>query len=825
MKEQNKFIKLKITVGYLLLTSVLLFAVWFVYHELEMLSKPDKYEQELTEKRKITNNTLSRLYRMEVIGQSLSAGRLSDYPLYKRAAQEALFSIDSLKSFVTDSLQIQRIDSISLLLNRKERNMVSLLKVMSEANSDRLYQQNIEKIITEQDSLLQQQRVQRKVVLRQNSYQVQKKPKSFIKRLAEAFSPGKRDTATITNTSQEITTDTLMQEYNPADTIVGILRSIQVQMDDKRQEIRTELRNKADNLRFNGQVLSGKINQILRDLEEEEELRSLAKVEHSKSLRQRSLRIIGGIAMGSALLAFLLLALIWRDITRSNHYRKELEKAKKRAEDLLAAREKLMLTITHDIKAPVGSIMGYTDLLSRLTKEERQLFYLKNMKSSSKHLLKLVNDLLDFHRLDSNKMEVNRVTFNPRQLFDEIEMSFEPIAAKKKLQLNYRIDDELNGRFISDPFRIRQITDNLLSNALKFTQEGSVGLFISFKDSCLNILVVDTGSGISEEEQRKIFQEFTRLRSAQGEEGFGLGLSITQKLVVLLEGNIQVNSTPGKGSSFEVQIPLFPVAGGDMVKPEKETEECGALPQGLRLLLIDDDRIQLELTSAMLHQQGIEAVCCETPENLCEALKNETYDLLLTDVQMPAINGFDLLVLLRNSNIRQAKSIPIVAVTARSDMREQDFISKGFAGCLHKPFTMAELRKVIFGICTLTVPDTVSEESVPIQNSDLNIAALTAFSEDDPEAAAEIVRTFIAETERNCDALKQALADKDTGLIGRLAHKMLPLFRMINAQSCVDALAWLESQSVGAFNEEIEKKTEMALCEVGKVVDIVSEQV
>ena len=825
MEKQNKFIKLKVTTGYLLLTFVLLFSVWFVYHELEKLSKPDQYEQELSKKRKTTNNTLSQLYQMEVIGQSLSAGRLSDYPLYKKAMKEALVSIDSLKSFVTDSMQLLRIDSISLLLNRKERNMVSLLKVMSEANSDTLYQQNIEEIIAEQDSLLQQQRVQRKVTVRKNSYQVQKKPKGFFKRLADAFAPGKRDTTTITNTSREILTDTLVQEYNPADTISGILKNIQAQVNDKRQDLQNQLKGKANNLRYNGQVLSSKINQILHDFEEEEALRSFSKLEQGKSIRQQSMKVIGGIAIGSALLAFLLLALIWRDITKSNHYRKELEIAKKRAEDLLVAREKLMLTITHDIKAPVGSILGYIDLLSRLTKEERQLFYLNNMKSSSEHLLKLVNNLLDFHRLDSNKMEINRVAFNPSQLFNEIKTSFEPVAAKKDLQLDYRIDEKLNGSFISDPFRIRQITDNLISNALKFTQKGSVGLFISYKDSSLSILVTDTGSGMSEEEQRKIFEEFTRLRSAQGEEGFGLGLSITQKLVVLLEGNIRVNSTPGKGSSFEVQLPLFPVAGNNTPKaearPDKENYESS---QKFRLLLIDDDRIQLQLTSAMLGQQGIESVCCETPEALFEALKEQTFDVLLTDVQMPAINGFDLLELLRKSNIPQARTIPVVAVTARSDMHEQDFIRKGFTGCLHKPFTMSELHHFISsGFVSENKRFMPNEKPLP-DVSELNFSALTAFSKDDKEAAAEIIRTFISETKKNCDTLQEALEKQDADSISRLAHKMLPLFRMIKAQACVVPLEVLERRKDGQFDAEIEERTKTALAETRKVIVLISSQ-
>lgn len=189
-----------------------------------------------------------------------------------------------------------------------------------------------------------------------------------------------------------------------------------------------------------------------------------------------------------------------------------------------------MLTITHDIKAPVGSIIGYTDLLERITTEERQRFYLNNMQSSAKHLLSLVNSLLDYHRLDAHKMDVNKVTFNPHQLFDTIYISFKPMANAKHLLLEYDCGEPLNRLYIGDPFRTRQIVENLLSNALKFTQEGSITLRAALENGQLHFSISDTGCGISEEEQKRIFQEFTRLRNAQGQEGFGLGLAITKNL-------------------------------------------------------------------------------------------------------------------------------------------------------------------------------------------------------------------------------------------------------------------------------------------------------
>ena len=381
----------------------------------------------------------------------------------------------------------------------------------------------------------------------------------------------------------------------------------------------------------------------------------------SKQLKKqdKNANIIAGIAIGAVFLSAFFLILIMRDITRSNRYRRQLEEANKRAEDLLVAREKLMLAITHDFKAPLGSIMGYTELLSRLTEDERQRFYLDNMKSSSEHLLKLVSDLLDFHRLDLNKAEVNRIVFNPAQLFEEIRVCFEPLTAAKGLVLQCHIAPELSEKYISDPLRIQQIVNNLLSNAVKFTQQGKITLTVGYNASKLTIAVADTGKGMASEDRERIFQEFTRLPGAQGEEGFGLGLSIVHKLVLLLEGTIDVQSTLGKGSCFTVVLPLFPVGksivenkpfGSRIKKPSKDTdvspEETDAVPvmKVIRVLLIDDDKIQLNLTAAMLKQHNIDAVCCEQLEELIEQLRSSTFDVLLTDIQMPAINGFDYCV-------------------------------------------------------------------------------------------------------------------------------------------------------------------------------------
>lgn len=750
-----RFTKLKVTIGYTLLLAILLFSLVFVHHEMETLS-------------------------------------------------------------AADDQQNLRTDSLLTLIHEKDQNTIQMLRVLSEANDSLLSASEIEEIISEQDSVIIQQRVQHRVITKRDSLLTTPNKKGFFKRLAEVFAPSK-DSAVLVNTSLEVATDTILEPVASKD---SLQQKIRMATEEKRLQRRRTIRRTSTKYQRMNSQLTARMDSLIKQYEEEMTLRARQDAEMQQEVRMRSARTIAGIAIGAVLLSAFFLVLIVRDISRSNRYRRQLEEANKRAEDLLVAREKLMLAITHDFKAPLGSIMGYTELLSRLTEDERQRFYLDNMKSSSEHLLKLVSDLLDFHRLDLNKAEVNRVTFNPSQLFEEIYVSFEPLTVAKGLALQCHVAPELNGRYVSDPLRLRQIVNNLLSNAVKFTQQGEITLTARYDSSKLTIAIADSGKGMAAEDRERIFQEFTRLSGAQGEEGFGLGLSIVKKLVVLLEGTIDVQSKLGEGSCFTVVLPLYPVGESipeSQSSPENETADIDkaatAVPlmKVIRVLLIDDDKIQLSLTAAMLKQHGVDAVCCEQLEELIEQLRTSVFDVLLTDIQMPAINGFDLVKLLRASNIPQAKTIPVIAVTARSEMDKDALCEHGFAGCLHKPFTVKELLMIVNEGQLSADEAHITEDMV---NTGINFSALTAYSGDDPEAAYSIIQTFVEETKKNVERMRQAFVDKDTDGIAAMAHKLLPLLTLIGASDAIAPLKFLESCRGESFSTEISDTASAALSTV-----------
>ena len=824
----------KIVIGYILLVGLLIGAFTYTMQQMNLLTTPTSLRDQLDHRRHITHRIISQLYDAEIIGQTLRTGKLNEYYHYLKAMKEVNASIDTLETILTDTLQQARLDTVRTLLQNKQWNMYAVLEAMRNTPTDQIYQEQLDSLIAQQDSLLSTPHIRRKVITHHNSYTIHHKKKGFFKRLADVFAPGKEDSTQVSNVIQEEYTDTLDEVYSPIDTISSMITGIQHKVFQTRQKETEMLNTRISSLRVIGSGLSQRVNQLLENIEHDEQEAARTKLMQEEEIRKEAAETMAKIAIAAFVLVLVFSIVIARDITRNNHYRRELEKAKSYAENLLIAREKLMLTITHDIKAPAGSIIGYIDLLIRLVNDRRQQFYLSNMKSSAQHLLALVTSLLDYHRLEAGKMDLHPVAFNPHELLTDIYNSFLPLAEKKQLQLDFKEKLPETLTLEGDPFRIRQIVENLLSNALKFTAAGGITLQAEYHGNQFVFSISDTGCGMTASEQERIFKEFTRLSSAQGQEGFGLGLSITRKLVELLLGRIDIESAPGKGSTFKVSMPLPSISP----KPAPGSKEPAiTLPKiHLRIAIIDDDRIQMHLTEAMLHNAAeevkgfkVEAVCCEQPEELIEQLKNRTFDLVFTDIQMPAMNGFELLHHLRNQNFAQAQSIPVIAITARGDMNENDFLQKGFAGMLQKPFNQSELKKVVKNALThLTVSDNIPDtlpvqkethETSPHTDQPYNFSPLTAFSEDDPEAAKEILRTFAQETQKNMEKLQTAISNKDMEALCATAHKMLPTFLMIEAQKAIPLLKWLEQQrGTQTYTPEAEQAAEAVIAETKQVL-------
>ena len=339
----------KIACGYILLIALLFGAIGYIYRQMNLLTEPTGLEETINSRRRSTHQVISKLYEAEIIGQTLHVGRLHEYPRYKKAMREVGSAIDSLQILLTDTLQLARLDTVRSLLQEKERNMRSVLEALRQNPTDELYRQQLDSLISQQDSLLSNAtRVKRKVITHHNSYTIHHKKKGFFKRLKDVFAPGKEDSTQVSNVVQEVFTDTIDEIYSPVDTIANMLTGIHDKVLQTQQQQQRTLNARTNRLRIAGSNLSKRVNQLLESIELDEQSASHKKLEQELYIRNQAAWTMATISILAVILVLVFFAIIWRDITRSNHYRKELEKAKLYAENLLVAREKLMLTITHD---------------------------------------------------------------------------------------------------------------------------------------------------------------------------------------------------------------------------------------------------------------------------------------------------------------------------------------------------------------------------------------------------------------------------------------------------------------------------------------------
>ena len=509
-------------------------------------------------------------------------------------------------------------------------------------------------------------------------------------------------------------------------------------------------------------------------------------------MRQTSMNLISIIIVTTCLLLVLAYVLIQRDVRQRIEIQKRLEESLKQNRMLLSMREKVLLTVSHDIRGPLNTITGSAELAQNTRDRKKRNCYITNILDTSRHILKLVNNLLDLSRLNQSKETPNLVPFHLEELLQRIVSLYSQETNKKGLLFRYSFDN-LPTAVLNDPDRIEQILDNLISNAIKFTPDGTVCLQASYHHGILLLRVQDTGIGMNQLTIRRVFNPFEKAAPHISAEGFGLGLSIVKGIVNLLGGKISVSSTEGIGSCFEVSIPMSETNLNEEI-PSPVRTFSGILPK--RVIAIDDDPLQLAVMKEMLERNGVDCITCSTAKDVVKAMREKDYDLLLSDIQMIGTSGFELLDLLRNSTVGNSRTIPVVAMTARGDRGNEVFLKAGFAACIYKPFSSSELISLLSTITT----------SLPVERKRIDFSAMLSEVSDKKRQ----LDSFISQSEKDKRELDMALKLKDRKKLREITHRMQPMWELLRMKELLSAYRVLLRDST-TNDDAIQKYTQQII--------------
>ena len=608
--------RIKILVGYALLAIVLLSATWMVYDNTRSLSAVNHASERFMARRDIVDSLVFSMLETANAERSVLLGDASKWERFDRALSGSKRQARKLRLLLNDTLKQQRLDTLMALLIAKRENTLLVMNVLKNNSRDIYYNNKVEALHSGRDSIVISPQTKERHEQHETVYEVVKTKRGFFRRLGDAFRKQRTDTISTTRLTHQPSTDTIHHRLNIADSVANALAEIhseQQRANDRQQDI---ISTRNDRLQLVSIQLTKRTWQLLEDIQSDEHNALQRVVGKAISSRRAMIVRIAVLGLLAILSAAILVVYILRDIKRERRDRQRILEAKTETERIMQQRERLLLTITHDIKAPAASIAGFIDLLSEYVDRPKAVGYLQSISGSANHLLQLVSALLDYHKLESGKAERHEVSFQPTALVSECVAQMQPLAMAKQLRLATDINVAEDMFCRSDAFRIKQIVNNLVSNAIKYTDEGEVRVGITVLNGWMTLSVSDTGCGMTPEELQSVFNAFTRLPGAQGKEGVGLGLTITREIVTLLGGRINVASTKGKGTTFRVCLPVKVVtnqgihSGGALVSSaptKQQVHQQSKHTQGVHLSPLGFRRLpeqEVHQQSKEVHQQN-----------------------------------------------------------------------------------------------------------------------------------------------------------------------------------------------------------------------------
>ena len=725
-----KHLQKAVAFGYTLIALLIGCIAYTWHHEWQEVEALEVGNRRINEFRKDVNRIHIRLIEFSLLGETILDWDETDLENYH--AQR--IALDSILCSFNVTHKIERVDSVRSLLEYKERQIFQIVRLMDE-------QQSINRKIASQEPVIVQKIVQEQP----------KKPKR--KGFLGIF--GKKEK------TKPLTTTTT-------------LRSPDRNMVSEQKAQSRRLSEQADSLAARNAELNRQLRGLICQIEKKVQSDLQSREAEITAMREKSFMQIGGLMGFVLLLLVISYIIIHHDAKSIKRYKRQttdligqLEQSVQQNEVLITSRKKAVHTITHELRTPLTAITGYTELLRKECNSGNNGQYIQNILQSSDRMRDMLNTLLDFFRLDNGKEQPRLSPCRISAITHTLETEFMPVAVNKGLSLSVKTGHD--AIVLTDKERIIQIGNNLLSNAVKFTEEGGVSLITEYDNGVLTLVVEDTGTGMTEEEQKQAFGAFERLSNAAAKEGFGLGLAIMRNIVSMLGGTIRLDSKKGKGSRFTVEI--------SMQEAEEQLGYTSNTPvyhnnKFHDVVAIDNDEVLLLMLKEMYSQEGIHCDTCTDAAALMEMIRQKEYSLLLTDLNMPDINGFELLELLRSSNVGNSPTIPVVVATASGSCNKGELLAKGFAGCLFKPFSISELMEVS-DKCAIKA----------IQDSKPDFSALLSYGNE-----TVMLEKLITETEKEMLAVRDAATRNDLQELDALTHHLRSSWEILRADQPLKVL-------------------------------------
>ena len=760
-----------IFVGYFLLIGLVLTAAALVYIEYRNIECAVQEEEQTAERWKQANRTFETMFDLAMFELHTFTADKEGYEEYERKNLAAQQMLDSLKRLYPEEKQLERIDSAKSILAEKSLQVLCLMGTFKDlAHTDSLIECQIREM-----TLVEQKAIRE---LKKDSEQ---KKGSWIGRLFKKK-----------NRKQE----PVEQAAESRTQAVGRLTKLREEISERNENLRSRMEMQTDSLRLRNEYLNKNFARLMHEFQQASTEQRVAEMEEMLSMRRHSFSYIAGLTLFGMLLSFVLYSIIHRDIRRRYRERLKLIVLNEEKQEMLEQKERCMMTMSHELRSPLSAVMGYAELLPDISCEGEVNQIKLNIQQAGERMQSLLNTLLSYYRLTAGKVRVNPVLFSPQSIERTLGGLFSVAAEEKGLSLHTEYVGDGLAVVSGDRERILQIGQNLLSNAIKFTDEGCVTLSVRFEDGMMTMEVGDTGPGMTDEEKKRAFEPFARLANADVQEGFGLGLNITKELTEMLGGQLEVDSKKGEGTTFRITLPLPSASGIKEDIPELRTTD---LPKNLRVIAVDDDKVILNLIQQQMEYAGVHCDTCRNPSEMVERLREGHYDLLLTDIRMPGMNGYELLELLRNSNVGNSKEVPVLVITAHVPRKKEELMEAGFDGCLYKPFAREELYAAVNAALERGKERNGHEE----ETDEIDFSPLLV-KEEDGKGMLHILRK---QTQRDMEVLADIVGRQDMDALTDMVHHLLPVWTMLRIDDCLLELRRIYKREDAEWTE-IEKVTD-----------------